>query len=559
MRSRLAAAFIVAPGLAGASEIEMASRIDRVTVYPDGAVVTRLGKVDLMAGASQIVLRGLPASVDPGSIRVEASGDGRFAIGAVDVRNVPGDARPVVDATLDAKIRALEEEKATLATRIAAVKGQRATIERFARTGPERLGPDGKALPVADWPAVFDAIGTALVKVHGELTTLERRGAEIDREIAALEAVRPAAPRGAAPRRDVAIAVEAKAPVAAEVAVSYRVAGASWLPVYEARLSTGAEGSAPALVFTRRAELRQRSGEDWPDALIALSTTRASQGTTPPRLDPLRVGFREPPVVAQARERLTKAPRPPGAIPAPMAEMADSAAIAVPQRAEIQTASLEAGAYQASFTVPGRVSVPADGSSKAVILSQATKAPTLSAQAVPELEPRAYLQARFNHDADAPLLPGEVHLHRDGTYVGRGRLGLVAPGEAVELGFGADDRITVTRSPVRRSESEPGWLGSNRSDQREFRTVVKSLHTRPVSVTVSERIPFSETGAITVETLPQTTPPTQKQVGDQRGVSAWTFELAPGAEKEIRVAYRLTYPGDREIGFDRVPPQPQPR
>ena len=40
MRSHIAAALILAPGLASAAETELSSRIDRVTVYPDGAVVT---------------------------------------------------------------------------------------------------------------------------------------------------------------------------------------------------------------------------------------------------------------------------------------------------------------------------------------------------------------------------------------------------------------------------------------------------------------------------------------------------------------------------------------
>ena len=38
MKFRLAAALVLAPGFAGAAETELASRIDRVTVYPDGAV-----------------------------------------------------------------------------------------------------------------------------------------------------------------------------------------------------------------------------------------------------------------------------------------------------------------------------------------------------------------------------------------------------------------------------------------------------------------------------------------------------------------------------------------
>lgn len=558
MKTGLAAALFLAPGLAGAAEIELASQIDRVTVYPDGAVVTRLGKATLLQGVSQIVLRGLPATVDPASIRVEAEGDGPFTIGAVDVRQIPGEARPAVDAALEGKIRALQGEKAKLSGEVSAVEAKRATIENFGRTGPDKLGPDGKALPVTDWPAIFDAIGTALVKVQGELLTLRNRISDLDAEIAALEKARPHGARAGQPRREVAIAVEAKAPVAAEIAVSYRVSGASWLPVYEARLTTGNANGGAEIVFTRRAELRQRTGEDWSEVAVELSTTRSAQGTRAPELSPLRIAFYEPPVVYEERARALRqeaerAGRPPALAIAPVPASPEPAADALQkQQAEVQTAGISAGAYQASFMVPGRVSIPPDGSSKAVVLTQGKLKPELAARATPELEEKAYLEASFSHEDEAPLLAGEVYLHRDGAYIGKGRLRQVAPGDKVELGFGADDRIKVTRAPVRRRENDSGWLGSTRTDQREFKTVVKSLHAQPVKLTVIERVPFSENSAITVELLSQSTPPTEKQVGDKRGVSAWSFELAPGAQKEIRLAYRIKYPGDREVIFDQT-------
>lgn len=560
MKSRLAAALIFAPSLASAAEIELPTRVDRVTVYPDGAVVTRLGKAELLQGASQVVLRGLPAAVDPASIRVEGKGDGAFAIGAVDVRPVPGDARQGLDAVIETKLKALREQKETLEGQVSAIEAKRGTIERFGQTGPDKLGPDGKALPISDWPAVFDAIGTALVKVNDELRIARSRVSDTQADIEALESTRPPAGRGTAPRRDVAIAVEAKAPLAAEFTVSYRVTSANWLPSYEARLATGSATAKPEITFIRRAELRQRTGEDWTDVALILSTTRSAGGTRAPELAPVQVAFLDATVLYESRARLGAAPTPMAAARARAeAELeaeksrktTDSA-----RPAEVQTAQVETGTYQASFIVPGRVTIPQGGTSKAVVLSQGLVSPTLSARATPELEEKAYLEAVFLHEDEAPLLPGEVLLHRDGAYIGRGRLGLVAPGDKVELGFGADDKLKVSRVPVRRRENEPTWLGQTRTDLREFRTVVKSLHAQPVKVTVMERVPFSENSAITVETLPQTTPPTEKQVGDKRGVSAWTFDLAPGAEKEIKLAYRLKWPGDREVMFEPRPIQP---
>ncbi len=567
MRSHIAAALILAPGLAAAAETELSSRIDRVTVFPDGAVVTRLGKTNLLQGASQIVLRGLPATIDPASIRVEGKGDGTFSVGAVDVRITPGDARPVLDTVLEEKLRTLRDEKEKLSGQIGAIELKRATIERFAQVGPDKLGPDGKALPVADWPAVFEAIGTALVKVQDELRGTRNRLSNVEAEIAALERARPQAGRPGAPKRDIAIAVEAPQPVAAEFTVTYRVTGANWTPTYEARLTT--TGEKPEIALTRRAEIRQRSGEAWDDVALTLSTTRSTGGTRAPDLTPMQVAFFEPQIMAEARARAQALARkaeaekaaPASALQRRAAGMAVPAAPAPEDSlakpviaADVTEAAIEAGAYQANFQVPGRATIPQDGNSKTVTLTQRKAEATLAAHTVPELEQKAYLEAGFTHDEEAPLLAGRIALHRDGTYVGMGQFNLVAPGDKVELGFGADDRIKVSFAPVKRRENEPSWLGQTRTDLREFRTVVKSLHAKPVKVTVLERIPFSESSGITVETIAaQTTPPTEKQVGDRRGIASWTFDLAAGAEKEIKLAYRIKWPGDRELSYEEQP------
>lgn len=555
LSAALTASFAVVP--AWAADIDLASRIERVTVYPDGAVVTRLGTASLGAGASQVVLRGLPASVDPASIRVEGRGTGTFAIGAVDVRIVPGDARPATDARLEDRLKALKDDREAIIGRIGAAAGKKAAIERFAQAGPDKLGNDGKSMPVAEWTNAWEVIGAGLAKVSDELRLAGARQRELDAEIDVLERARPQPVLAGKPGRDVFVAVEAAAPVTAEFAVSYRVAGAGWQPAYEAKLATGGK---PKLELVRRAEIRQSTGEDWQDVALSVSTVRAARGTAAPELPPLQISFFDPEILVRREQdkrqtelRLRPAPK---ALSAPATAVADGAAQALPARlpetveGEQAAAKLEAGAFQAVFTVPGKASLAADGSVKALTLGVHASDPALLAKVAPELDATAYLEAGFVNDEEAPLLPGPVALYRDGTFIGRGRIGLVAPGDKVELGFGADDRITVKRAPVRRRENEPGWLGQTKTDLREFRTVIRNLHPMPIQITVFDRLPFSENSAIVVEQLPQTTPPTEKQVGDKRGVLSWSFEAAPHMDKEIRLAYRLKWPGDREVRFE---------
>ncbi len=550
MRLSLTGFAIFLPTIALA-DIELPSRIDRVTVFPDAAIVTRVAPLAIQGGASTVVLRGLPAAIDPASIRVEGDGASVFTIAGIDVRTTPGDARPVIDAELEDKLRGLREQREGTQGRIAAIEGKKAVIERYAQASPEKLSNEAKPLEVAQWATAWNAIGDGLAQANDELRTLRARVNDLDAQIAALERARPQPTRPGAPKRDVLVALEANAPVAGELRISYRVAGAGWTALYDARLETGARETKPSLEIVRRAQVAQRTGEDWEDVQLSVSTVRVNRGTAAPDLPPLQVSFPEAALAAQdAMRRAAPAPHQGVASEARRLfgeEFADS------QPAKEQQAVLQSAAFQATFHVPGRVRVPQDGASKNFVLSQRAVAPTLSIRAAPVVDETAYLQTSFVNEDEAALLPGEVALHRDGAYVGRARLKLVAPGDTVELGFGADDKVKITRVPLHRRESEPSWIGQTKSDVSEFKTTVKNLHGGPMRITVIDRVPFSENAALTVEVLRDITPPTERQSENKRGVMAWSSDYGPGEQKEIRFGYRIQWPADKSVVFAPKP------
>jgi hypothetical protein len=52
--------------------------------------------------------------------------------------------------------------------------------------------------------------------------------------------------------------------------------------------------------------------------------------------------------------------------------------------------------------------------------------------------------------------------------------------------------------------------------------------------------------------LDTTTKPTEPTVDDKRGVMAWTYDYAAGEQKEIRLAYRVKWPSDRDVIYGDV-------
>ncbi len=521
-----------APALA--AEIDAASHIDAVTLYPDAAMVTRVAEVDLPAGASRLVFHALPGGVDPASLRVSGEGDEKILLGAIDARKAPA---PAGDSTLEARLKSLQAERDAAQVKIDALASKQEMMRRYSHAGPEKIGPDGKALKPEDWGQAWDVIGAALEKVGLDLRAAHAAAAEIDVRIKALEAARPA-PSIAGPTQDVAVDVEAPQAGKIRLILNYRVAGARWTPAYDARLDTGGQNNGkPQLELIRRAQVSQRTGEDWSEVSLSLAAFPAAGGTEAPKVEPRIIEFLPPPIALPAgAEPRAKATSALAAAPSP-----------APMRAAETQAHIDAGAYQATFRAPGKVSLASDGTAKSVSLSTQQPEAALSWRISPALDPRAFLSAHFVNGEEAPLLPGQVSIYRDGALVGRGRMAFAAPGEALDLGFGPDDRVTIVRAPVKRKENEPSLFGQTRTATSEVKTIVRNLHDFPIHAAVTDQTPYSENSAIVVELLGQTTPPDEKAPDGKQGLLRWRFDLAPIGSKELTLAYRIKWPADRDV------------
>ena len=172
-------------------------------------------------------------------------------------------------------------------------------------------------------------------------------------------------------------------------------------------------------------------------------------------------------------------------------------------------------------------------------------------RSVPSVDETAFLEAAFKQTEEAPLLPGRVSLYRDGTFVGRGQMPATQKDETAQLGFGADEQVKVTRSVLRKNEGATGIITSSKTDEREFKIVMRNGHVSPIKVTIEEQLPVAENSEIQVEMLSSSTQPTQRDVRDQRGVLAWTTEVPAGETREVKFGWRVRWPTDKTVVFTR--------
>jgi uncharacterized protein (TIGR02231 family) len=221
---------------------------------------------------------------------------------------------------------------------------------------------------------------------------------------------------------------------------------------------------------------------------------------------------------------------------------------------EEREATIETGGFQVVYRIPRRVTVAANEGAMSFRIASAEIAPELIRRAVPILDNTAFLEASFKHDEESPLLPGRIAIYRDGIFIGFGRMTLTPKGETVRLGFGADELVKIVRVPVRQIEGSTGIISTSKIDEREFKITVHNGHGEPIHISVEDRVPVSEVDDVTVELLPITTPPTQHNVRDRRGVISWDFDAKPGEQREIKLGWRVQWPNNRKITYQWAAP-----
>jgi uncharacterized protein (TIGR02231 family) len=550
-------ALLMIASAAQAAEIGATSRVDVVMVFPTGAAVTRLGSVKLDAGDHTIVFADLPARAIASSIRVEAKASGKLEIGSVDSRrlfvprsdgaNAASERKRIEDA-----IEKLRDEKSALEAAIKAAEAQRTLINNLAQL-PTRPQPANAAAAEPDWAQLFALIGQRSGEAQKTILDTQIKVRELDRQVKDLEGKLASVAPTQDERTELKLFVNAESALEAAIAIHYQVTSASWIPFYEARLATGSKTLAPKLQLVRRASIQQKSGESWDNVSLSLSTTRPGAGTAAPELKEMTIDYepeapRPPPAPAGGLTRSMMQREAMGRTASVDEDRVDKAVAqnAAPVAAEEAKSVIETQAFQAVYGIPGRVTVPPTGEPKRVQIDTAELDPALMVRTVPKREAKAYLYAKVTIARGAPVLPGQVALFRDGTFVGNGKLPQLSPGEEYELGFGADDHVRVRHAVAEEKRSETGLISTSKTDVRNFRITLKNLHERAIAVAVIDQIPVSQNADIKIDLIGKTAP-NKRDLDDKRGILAWEMKLEPDEERLVDFGYRVTWPAAKRV------------
>ena len=533
-----------------AEETTASSRIFAVTVFPDRADVSRKAEIPVPAGKHTIVFNGLPAGLMMDSLRVSGKGSAGFKIGSVETKQIFTSEPAVADEkSIQDKLSALRDQRRFIEAQIKAADTGKAFLEGLTKAPFVSAQPTGRNAPAfspAIWQEGWRTIQNGMNDLGKEVIEKQIKIRTIDNEISALNNQLRKISTGRKSYKQVRVNIEAPSALKAELTIQYQIAGASWKPLYEARLNSEKQ----TVHIVQYGNIAQKTGEDWNNVSLTLSTARPSVTMQPPVLSPIWLNLKNNvPVIRHKSLRSA-------ALKADMTNFAvQSDTLTTDKEMTLGMESFDAKTVSAEtvgtefsgvFAIGGTANVPADGADYRFNIGDYTNTAEISAEIFPEVDPSAYLIATTVFNGSLPLLPGKIALFRDGAFIGNSDLDLLRPNEKLHLALGQDEKIRSVYTPMGGETTDGGMISRETRKNVLSRTDVQNLHNRPLKIAVYEQIPVSRNSDISVKIIKdKTTPDYETEPDNKVGLIRWESVYRPKEKKEILFGYSVGWPKEK--------------
>lgn len=538
-----------------AAQINVDSSIKAVTVYPDSAKITRVAKVSLAVGKNDIVINNLPLNLDELSLRVsgEGKGKGSISLGSVKFsRNIQYDVVQQQEKSIRDLIEKAQDERRIVEDSITRNRAQLEYINKMVLGNSNALDNKRKSdthngsyanLPLNQWQQAWQTLDEATAKAQEKIRQFNKALKKSSKQLTKLKRELQQVATNQKESRVATLHIHTDTAAELRLNLDYQIRGARWEPVYDADLNT----KTASVQLKTLAQISQRTGEDWNNVNVTLSTLRPNAGTQLPQLKPWVLDFMPEPRAGVANRYNNELA---------LGSLQEAPAIASTQQKVMrksvttplsqQHSRLIYADFSAEYIVPNLISLSSGSNKRRFALSSQQLDSTIKLASSPRFDPRVMILATVKYQDEFPLLAGSISLYRNGNFVGATSLKQKLSGEKIELSFGEDDKVSLKFSPDPDKKRKDGLLfGKRKVVERHYKVSVTSNHSKPFPISISDVLPVASEESIKVKSLGVL--PTKRGLDGKKGVVSWDKTLLAKTELQIQYGYSVSYPEDETV------------
>jgi uncharacterized protein (TIGR02231 family) len=477
--------------------------IRAVTLYPGRAAVTRAVQREFKQGLWALRISNLPVEVQAGSLQAKVNpAAGATLKSAPKLLAVEYSQTPRVAFSSSPEGIALAEKVQDLQRKIEFLKQDRALlaqhdklIDQIGIRATASATADGatQAVDLAAVAKQLEFVHTEKERILGVAREQNERNEMLARELQVANQQLESLGGADRTERSALVLMAIPESCTVDVELTYLVGNATWEPAYAVR----AAGDRTGVTVEYDALVSQRTGEDWKDVKLSLSTAQPTRASSPPAVDPwyVDVVVPMPPVSAGAPATTAvydAAPSAPMAMAMSQPREVNENAVRLELEKLSAVATVQETGTAVSFEIPRPVTIPTDASKKQRTRIGAFE-PTAKFMyvAAPIVSESVFLRGDMTNSSAFQLLPGNAQVFMGGDFIGDTAMPSVAPKDEFKVFFGPDRALRATREVLSKNTGSSGLFGGSTVTTWNDRITVDNGSGREVNVELYDRRPIS--------------------------------------------------------------------
>lgn len=513
--------------------IFVTSKVNEVTLYLNGAELNHTLNVPLQKGTNEIVVKNISNQLDENSIRIKSNKS--MTILSASFTN-----KYYNEFEIDPNSVALQkvQDSILLTTReIAVVRNtiemERQTIQLLDKN--QTAGGTNTGISVLELMKLVDYYRQKRLTSSNNINSLQEKEQKLVKAISRLQNQLTFVEGKEEKISNGKIIIQVMSDVAqtAQFELSYLTTLASWAPFYEIETASIEQ----PLHLTTKGNVIQRTGIDWKQVKLSLSSTQPNPNNSIPYFSQWVLNLSQPYGNVKTGSAL------------PVMNQSISSGYAEADMKK-QTKSRSSADYvvvsEQSLSISFDVAIPYDiysnGKPHSVALAEQDIPAIYNYYAAPKLNKDVLLIASINDYSQYNLLAGEANVMFEGVYVGKTYLDPSTTKDTLMIALGVDKNVVIKREKIKEKSGNKVFSGSKESAYT-FDITVKNNKKTAIKLVLKDQFPISKDKEVLVEL----TTTDGAQINNEVGTLTWDLQVKPQESKKVRIGYKVKYPKDKVI------------
>ncbi len=524
------------------------SPVQSAIIYLYGAEVAHTQQVNLSPGRNKIVFVGLSSKIISKSIQVNVSGN-------VSILSISDAINYMANQKESTRIIQLKDSSKMIneSLKLTNFELDAYSTEKNMLLKNQSIGGSDKGVAVAELKLAADFYRARIKEINTEVFRLEKKQVQYNETLVKInQQLYELNAKNNQPTAEISILLNTTIKAPTTIDLKYVVTDAGWAPSYDLR----AEDINLPIELKYRAKVFNNTGIDWNDIKIKLSTADPSKSAAKPDLAVWNLDF-----VSDNLYRKNNAysnqdksfQMNEGYIqnkPSSATFEQEVSKTSAQKQQPIEFEEIQVSELSAEFDIKTSYTIPSDSKPYIVDVTEYKLPATYKHYSVPKVDRDAFLLARITGWEDLNLVEGPANVYFSGTYVGQSYIYTRSTDDTLDLSFGRDNKVLVTRTKIKEYSSKK-LIGSSTKETFAYEMVIKNNRKAPVTIDLQDQLPISTKSDITVEPIETT----KGEYDSKTGKLNWTYTVQPGEVKKVILSFSVKYPRNATINSQNTKKQ----